>query len=263
MVWPSPLPKLPRCSAGSHALTRHGMRPWWCAVILGAVCFAASPAAALDWETLAGASTTFGNSGYAYAGVGIIEPVSDRIALRARIMFSYLTYEFQQAGTTVDAEAWAVTPLVGFRYQLRPDMSVSLFGGGQIKRTDFDNQEPSTRNDDGGAAQFEYHYQVSPQADVLVLYQYASGDESNWGRVAFKREVLAFGSQEEFALGLGVEGIGMGNDAFMAFQGGPLLEIRHRPTNGSFLIGVGPQYYTAEGIQDVRPYLSLSIYFPF
>jgi len=263
MVCPSRLPKLPRCSTGRHPLTRHGMRPWWCAVILGAACFAASPAAALDWETLAGFSTDFGNSGYAYVGVGIIEPVSDRIALRARLIFSYLTYEFQQAGTTVDAEAWAVTPLVGFRYQLRPDMSVSLFGGGQIKRTDFEGGEPSSRNDDGGAAQFEYHYQVSPLADILVLYQYASGDDSNWGRVAFKHEVLSFGSQGEFALGLGVEAIGMGNEDFMAFQGGPLLEIRHRPTNGSFLIGVGPKYYTAEGVNDVRPYLTLGIYFPF
>jgi hypothetical protein len=238
------------------------MRLWWCALILGVVCLAASPAAALEWEALGGASTDFGSSGYAYAGVGIIEPVSERIALRARLMFSYLTYEFLQAGATVDADAWAITPLVGFRYQLTPDMSVSLFGGGQIKRTDFDNQEP-TRNDDGGAAQFEYHYQVTPLADILVLYQYGSGDDSNWGRVAYKREVLKFGSQEEFALGLGAEGIGMGNDDFMAFQGGPLFEIRHRPTNGSFLIGVGPQYYSAEGIDEVRPYLSLSIYFPF
>src|SRR3972149_9720689 len=90
MVWPSPLPKLPRCSAGSHALARHDMRPWWCAVILGAVCFAASPAAALDWETLAGFSTAFGNSGYAHAGVGIIQPVSARIAPRARLVFGFL-----------------------------------------------------------------------------------------------------------------------------------------------------------------------------
>jgi hypothetical protein len=239
------------------------MRLWWCTLILGAVCVAASPAAALDWEALGGASTDFGNSGYAYVGVGVIEPVSDRVALRARIMFSYLTYEFEQAGETVEADAWAVTPLVGFRYQLRPDMSVSLFGGGQIKRTDFDGEGLSTRNDDGGAAQFEYHYQVTPLADILVLYQYGSGDNSNWGRVAFKREVLTFGSQEEFALGLGVEGIGMGNEDFMAFQGGPLFEIRHRPTNGSFLIGVGPKYYSAEGVDEVRPYLSLSIYFPF
>ncbi|MGH7433207.1 MAG: hypothetical protein ACREJL_05595, partial [Candidatus Methylomirabilales bacterium] len=62
------------------------MRPWWFAVILGAVCFAASPAAALDWEALGGYSSDFGNSSYAYAGVGIIQPVSDRIALRARLL---------------------------------------------------------------------------------------------------------------------------------------------------------------------------------
>lgn len=246
-----------------RVLTRRGMRTWLRVLIIGAVCFAASPAAALEWEALAGYSSDFGNSSFAYAGVGLEEPVSNQFALRTRLLFSYLTYEFEEEGETVEAEAPAVTMLLGLKYQLRPDMALSLFGGGQVKRTRFDRDDSDTRNDDGGVAQLEYYYQLSPKADVLVLYTYTSAEHFNWGRVAAKREVLTLGPKGDTILSLGLEGIGMGGEDFTAVQGGPLLEIRHRPLNGSLLLSVGPKYFSAEETSETRPYLSLGFYFRF
>lgn len=246
--------------AGARMLARLVVRSWSRVFIIGVICFAASPAAALDWEALAGYSSDFGTSSYTYAGVGVEEPVSDQFALRARVVFSYLTFEFKENGNTVEAKAPAVSGLVGLKYQFSPEMSLSLFGGGQVKRTRFDRDEEETRNDDGGVAQAEYFYQVSPKAALLVLYTYSAAEHLNWGRVAVKHEVLTFGA---FGLSLGAEGIGMGGEDFTTVQGGPLLEIRHRPTGGSFLVSVGPKHFSAEETSETRPYLSLGLYFRF
>jgi len=241
----------------------HKWQRWFASFLSAAVFFAAEPVGALDVETFAGYSTDFGLSSFSYAGIGLEQPISEKFNLRARLFLSFLTYRFKADGETVKAQAPAVSPLIGLKYRVTDDMSLSVFAGGQFKETRFLHHEPSKRNDNGAVTQLEFFYQLSPRADLLVLYMHNFAESFNWGRLTVKREVLALGPRDELLISLGLEGVGIVGKDFKAGYGGLLTELRHRPTGASLLLGIGPKHSDAEGIHETRPNLSLNFYFRF
>jgi len=229
-----------------------------------AACAVSMPsfAGAADVELLGGTDTNFGASTYSYLGVGLDQPVAGSWSIRGRIVGSYLTFNFREAGDQVDAEAPAVKFLVGPKYQITESTSVTVFAGGQIKETEFDRPHDKHRNDNGAVVAAELYSEFLPKTTGLVLYEYTAPEHFHWGRIALTRELFSLGTAGRTGFGIGAEVAAMGSRDFEAQRGGLLLQVRDTPLHLQLQLTVGAENFRSTTDKDdrLRPYLGVNIY---
>src|SRR5262249_43946738 len=158
---------------------------------------------------------------------------------------SFLTFKSEEQEKTIRAEAPAVTPLIGFKYQLTDTSTISVLGGYQLKETHFFGERPHFRSDNGAVAKLEFYSQLTETTELFLQYKYAFADRSHFGLMSLSREVFRFGSREQFTFGVGFEATSSIGIDFSQEQAGALLQLSHRPTNASLQVGIGASHFTS------------------
>jgi len=207
---------------------------------------------------LGGFSVDVGNSTFSFVQLGAETPISESFAVEAQLVTSFLTFKSEEQGKTIKAEAPGVAPLIGLKYQLTDASTISVLGGYQIKETHSFGERPAFRNDNGAVLKLEFYSQLTATTELLMLYRYAFAEQSHFGLMSLTREVLRFGSREQFALGLGFEAATSISTDFSQEQAAPLLHLSHRPTNASLQLRIGVSHFASGGRDHMVPHIGLT-----
>ena len=230
----------------------------WRVALLCASLGLAGPAIAFELEPSADFDILVGKSTYSAIGLTVGQEVSEKWTLQGRLTFSFLTFQIERDHRTVAAEAPAARPLLGVKYEFTPDISLTVFGGGQIKETRFFGEHRRWRNDNGAVAQLEFDGRVTKTIDLSAAYSYSSGDDTHWSRLAFRRELLTFGQEKQSGLGLGMEAVGSVGRDFTEERVGLLLDLQHKPTETELVFGIGVGHFSPTSGNGIAPYLSVN-----
>jgi hypothetical protein len=239
--------------------------------LFAALCLAsflwASPASAQEpsgWqgEVYTGISADTQGQGIGYVGGGLARNFRPRWAYTGKVFISYLQYEFDSGGRTIEAEAPGVKLQAGVRYSDARTYLV-LTAGLDYRDTDLSPDDRSVEvrgSQTGFVVEAVYGRILTERVNMELIGSYSTLGDTFWGRGRVKHLIESLSDSESRTVFGGVEVVGQGSEDYAAFSLGGLLELRSVRKHSSVLAAAG--WSNNDGIPD-SAYIRLEFYYPF
>jgi hypothetical protein len=239
--------------------------------LLAALCLAPflwpSPASAQEppgWqgEVYTGISADTQGQGIGYVGGGLARNFRPRWAYTGRVFISYLQYEFDSGGRTIEAEAPGVRLQTGVKYS-DPRTYLVLTAGLDYRDTDLSPDDRSVEvrgSQTGFVVEAVYGRVLTERVNMELNGSYSTLGDTLWGRGRVKHLIESLSDPAIRTVFGGVEVVGQGSEDYAAFSLGGLLELRSVKKHSAVLAAAG--WSNNDGIPD-SAYVRLEFYHPF
>lgn len=219
------------------------------------------------WEAIGGFEADTHGTGYGFLGPRYNHPISDSLALTARVYGTYLFYEFENdRGGTTTVRSPGFSPSVGLRFGRKARIHVAV--GLSSKHEDREITDgagrllsDTSRWRTGVNLGGDLYWDVTRRTNFQGIVSYGTEDEYLWTRAAVKRQVTNFDWKGGTTWGVGVEGIAQGNEDITSRQIGALAEVVFVPSRLSLMFRGGFKHSTFEfGPDKNGPYFGVGLY---
>jgi hypothetical protein len=239
--------------------------------LLAALCLAPffwpSPASAGEqqvWsgEIYTGISADTEGQGIGYVGGGLARSVRPQWAYTGKFFLSYLQYEFDSEGRTIEAEAPGVKLQAGVKYSDARTYLV-LTAGLDYRDTDLSPDDRSVEvrgSQTGFVVEAVYGRELTEKIGMELIGSYSTLGDTFWGRGRVKHLIESLSDPASRKVLAGMEVVGQGSEDYAAFSLGGLLELRSIRKHSSVLAAAG--WSNNDGIPD-SAYVRLEFYHPF
>jgi hypothetical protein len=199
------------------------------------------------WATIGGFAMDSDDAGYGFVGPQYIRPFRPSMAFIGSANANYLYYEFATPSGHTNVRSPGVNVMGGLMFGGRN--WVALQAGPSFKRRYVERLDPADnvidKNRDvhvGFNLGTSAWYDPTPHNNIFAMYTYETVDAFHWGRLAFKEQIANRSWQGDWTPFLGASYTGSGNENIVTHQIGPFVELAHRPSGLSVLVGGGYKY---------------------
>lgn len=209
------------------------------------------------WATIGGLSMDSDDSGYGFLGPQYIRPFRPGMAFIGSANANYLYYEFATPSGHTNVRSPGVNVMGGVMLGNRNWVALQAgpsFKRRYIERLDTAGSPISAERDvhvgfNLGASAW---YDPTTHNNIFAMYNYETVDSFHWGRLAFKEQIGNRSWSGDWTPFLGASYTGSGTDDFRTHQIGPFVEVAHRTSGLSVLVGGGYKYSEFDFDEDKR-----------
>jgi hypothetical protein len=237
----------------------------WLPALFGLILVTAAPPSPSfgNWEFLGGWEADAHSNGYAFTGVGYIQPFTSGFALATRVSTGYLYYRFPENGGETKVTSPGAALLVGPRLSGQR-MNLTVTGGAEartiIRKTATPSgQARSSESEVSAVINGTLWARLSASCDLLYIAHYEGANKYIWTRGTAKYRVTK--QDKSSSVFVGPEVTAQGNADIKSLQAGGMMEVYHKPGSLSLNIRTGYKLSTfAAGPSQAGPYWGLGFY---
>jgi cellulose biosynthesis protein BcsS len=219
------------------------------------------------WEFIGGYEGDTHNAGYGFLGPQYNHPLSDDLAVTARIFATHLHYKFtNNLGGETTVHSPGISPAIGLRFGHHTTFKVSVGYAGKNEHREITDRAGRIVSDEtkwksglnlGG----ELYWNLDKRDNIHALANFSTVDDYVWARAGYKRQVSNYDWKGGTTLYLGFEGITQGNKDIRSNSVGALAEILFVPAHFSVMVRGGYKHSTFKvGDSQNGPYYGVGIY---
>jgi hypothetical protein len=197
------------------------------------------------WEVIGGFEGDTHDTGYGFFGPSYNRPISENVAITARVFGTYLFYKFDNGlGGETEVHSPGLSPTVGLRFGRGTTVKVSVgYGRKREHREETDRAGrvvSDTRRWRGGLnLGGDLYWNLTKRDNIHALVHFGTEDDYLWSRAGYKHQVSNHDWKGKTTLYLGGEGIVQGNEDIHSNQIGALAEVLFVPNRLSLMFRAG------------------------
>jgi len=219
------------------------------------------------WELIGGYEGDSHNAGYGFLGPAYNHPLSDDLAVTARVFATYLHYKFTNGfGGETTVHSPGLSPAIGLRFGHGTTFKVTVGYAGKNEHREITDRSGRIVSDEtkwisgvnfGG----ELYWNLSKRDNIHALANFSTADNYLWSRAGYKRQVSNLDWKGGTTLYLGGEVITQGNKDIWSNSVGALAELLFVPSHFSVMLRGGYKHSTFDvGDAQGGPYYGIGIY---
>jgi hypothetical protein len=219
------------------------------------------------WELIGGFEGDTHHTGYGFIGPSYNRPLSDDVAISARVFGTYLFYEFENnLGGKTKVHSPGLSPAVGLRFGRGTTFKVTVGYGGKNEHREITDRAGRTVSDqthwiNGVNLGGELYWNLGKRDNIHALGNWSSADKYRWTRAGYKHQVSNLDWKGKTTLYLGFEGIDQGNKDIHSDSVGALAEVLFVPSHLSLMFRGGYKHSSFPIGEDKNgPYYGIGLY---
>lgn len=219
------------------------------------------------WELIGGFEGDTHQSGYGFIGPSYNHPISDDVAVTARVFGNYLYYEFNNnLGGKTKVHSPGIGPAIGLRFGRGTTFKVAVGYTGKNEHREITNRAGQLVSDathwiSGLSLGGELYWNLDKLNNIHALGNWSSADKYRWLRAGYKHQITNHDWKAHTTLYLGFEGIDQGNKDIHSDSVGALAEVLFVPSHLSLMFRGGYKHSTFPiGDDKNGPYYGIGLY---
>ena len=194
-----------------------------------------------DVSTFAGGEIDGHGQGFSYLGVDLTQNIDKTIAVSARLIPNYLTYQYYSGNDTIRANSPGLSTVAGIKLFWDKTM-LGIWGGLEFRNTTLspDDQSASVRGStSAGLVQGEFDTWLPTRTNLNIFASFSGTSDFSYERGRIKQQITNLDFQKPYTLNVGVEQFYGSNADFHQTGGGLYVELFHIPQKISIALRGG------------------------
>ncbi|PKN68379.1 MAG: hypothetical protein CVU54_15080 [Deltaproteobacteria bacterium HGW-Deltaproteobacteria-12] len=195
--------------------------------------FSAPLSFAADVSTFAGGEYDGRGQGFSFLGIDLTQRINETFAVSAKLMPSYLTYEYYSGNNLIKASSPGLSTVAGIKLFWGKTM-VGIYGGGEFRDTKLTPDDPGASgrgNTSAGIIQGEVYAWITSRINFSAFGSYSGISNYSYEKAGIKYQLTNLDYKEPYTLYVGIDQFFGKNADYQGEGYGGLVELLYHPLN--------------------------------